>query len=197
MKIAILSPHTDDGIFSLGNYIQRLKNAEDQVTIISVFSGIPPISLDKGKGYDKHALLRTEHEAACNLLKVKFINGDFLDDVYSPRPDDVDVYDWLLKKLKGFDEVIAPLGIHHPDHIQLARIAKKYKLADRWYAELPYRVLYPGIANEIVQNSNFKHRHRISSNSYLMKKKAVECYYSQIQSPNILSQLLTEEEIYE
>lgn len=195
MRTAILSAHTDDAIFSLGDYIQQLNN----VTIVSVFSGIPPMSLDNGVGYKKHNLLRHEHEEACKVLGVEIINGDFVDDVYQPRPTMEEIAKWLLEVLPNFDNVIAPIGIHHPDHILLRETLFRLGITvDHWYMDLPYAVIYPSEKRDLVEKHfKFKHRTSIHEEVSDLKNKAIQCYKSQIQSDHILGELLVPEEIYD
>jgi hypothetical protein len=103
MNSVIFSPHTDDAIFSLGDYITD----NIDFTIASAFAGIPTDTL----GYNKHTLLRKEHESACNLINAQIINGDLLDDVYG-KQDERLLVDWISKIIINFDKIYIPLGIH-------------------------------------------------------------------------------------
>ena len=116
MNSVIFSPHTDDAIFSLGDHI--MDNVD--FTIASAFAGIPTDTL----GYNKHTLLRKEHEGACNLIDARVINGDLLDDVYG-KQDENTLTDWIKSVIINFDKVYIPLGIHHPDHIFLSNTLLK------------------------------------------------------------------------
>ena len=113
MNSVIFSPHTDDAIFSLGDHIT------DSVdfTIASAFAGIPTDTF----GYNKHTLLRKEHESACNLIDARVINGDLLDDVYG-KQDERLLVEWISNIIVNFDKIYIPLGIHHPDHIFLSDV---------------------------------------------------------------------------
>lgn len=134
----ILSPHTDDAIFSLGEMLAFTKN----VVIVSPFAGIPTDE----EGFEKHTTLRTEHKRACMFIHCSAVNGSFLDDVYGLQ--DINELKRFVSEyvnVKGSTTYI-PFGIHHPDHILLSDIAmelwdKKSKI--RFHEELPYRVLYP------------------------------------------------------
>ena len=86
MSSLIFSPHTDDAIFSLGDYILKNKN----ITIASAFAGVPT----DDAGYKKHTLLRHEHEKACLLMNAKIINNDLLDDVYVATCD-TEIYNYI------------------------------------------------------------------------------------------------------
>ena len=188
MKTAILSPHTDDAIFSLGDYMQSL----DDVTIVTPFAGIP----SDPTGMKKHITLRKEHESACDLLDVDYINGQFLDDVYTPRPEAEHVIAWLEPILAKFDTIIAPIGIHHPDHIFLRNLLmEKFKI-HRFYAELPYAVLYPDEVRKLKFLARVSLTHTIARHTE-RKRQAVMCYDSQLQNNYILGQILQPEEIYD
>lgn len=186
----VISPHTDDAIFSLGSYLQKLKD----VVIISPFAGVPE---DKA-GKEKHELLRTEHEAACGALGVNFINGEFLDDVYGPR-DKRAVKSWLSEV--GYDSLYFPLGIHHPDHILVSDIM--LEIFDRFqniyvYEELPYRVLYPELVKERISwfNSNYRLTMPILCDNSPKKSSLVRIYSSQTRNNDILEQLAEPEKIW-
>lgn len=188
MKTLILSPHVDDAIFSLGDYIQTLED----VTILSIFAGIPTDTA----GMNKHTTLRKEHERACNVLGIHWINGDFLDDVYIPRPNIFELVAWLQKHLRWFDYTICPLGIHHPDHIIIRNLVRTYFKADLYYGELPYRLLYPQITKDLI-NKYHPYGKRIYEDITGLKRKAIECYESQIKSDHIMAELLVPEELYD
>lgn len=192
MKTVIISPHTDDAIFSLGDYMQGLEN----VTILTVFPAIPPMSLDNGVGYKKHTLLRAEHDKACEVMGVKQINLDFLDDVYEPRPTMEELCEALIPVLSKFDNVIAPIGIHHPDHVLLRETLFRMAIAvDYWYMDLPYGVLYRPLKEEILKDRAFSMSIKI--NRFTEKKeRAVNCYQSQLQSDHIRGQIFVDEEVY-
>lgn len=185
MKTAIISPHTDDAIFSLGSLIPNLEN----VTIISPFAGIP----QEERGRIKHETLRREHRAACITAGVNYTNGNFLDDVYGQQNEE-ELVIWLSSQIGSFDEIYVPLGIHHPDHIFIRDIFIEYFEFDYFYEELPYRILYPKLASEMAQKfttgmRRFKQPHLPS------KEPAVKMYKSQI-APHLFPQLFVEEFVW-
>lgn len=191
MKVAIISPHTDDAIFSLGDSIQYLLHTGKEVTIISPFAGVP----DDAAGYSKHTLLRKEHARACTMLGVEIINGNFLDDVYPDR-DLSYLEGWLKEMVLGHDRIIVPLGIHHPDHIIVRNIFVENFNHFDFYEELPYRVLYPELRDQVATKyigNRFLSR---SINTTNTKKFAVEAYASQIIGHKILEQLYVPERMW-
>lgn len=172
MSIVVLSPHVDDAIFSLGDHLCTAPGA----TVVSVFAGIPTDDI----GHRKHTRLRDEHQVACALLGLRIVNGDFLDNVYPPTDDDA-LADWIGDQIDGADIVYAPLGIHHPDHIQVARVAAQLAHGDTrtwlWYSELPYRTDYPELA---AQRAAGKKTESVSACFAERKESAVRCYASQV-----------------
>lgn len=191
MSSLIFSPHTDDAIFSLGDYI--IEN--EKITIASAFAGIPT----DDAGYKKHTLLRQEHEYACQLVNAKIINNDLLDDVYG-KQDEEYLTNWVIEMIKNFDHIYIPLGIHHPDHILLSDTI--FKVMDKFikgyfiYAELPYRVLYPELYK--VRFNKFKSKYnlnKIDTNFTKEKTNAINKYNSQIDG-NLIEKLLLEENLW-
>lgn len=182
MKTAIISPHTDDALFSLGSLLPTL----GQVTIISPFAGIP--SDEHGK--KKHTMLRQEHRNACIMAGVNYINGNFFDDVYGQQ-DAGQVTEWLRKQCLNFQKIYIPLGIHHPDHIFIRDIFVNNLDFNGFYEELPYRILYPKLASEMAQKFTTGMR-RKSCAHRAEKEKSVKMYKSQL-APHLYPQLFVEE----
>jgi hypothetical protein len=72
MNNLIFCAHTDDAIFSLGDYI--IDSTKIVLLVATAFAGIPTDSA----GYKKHIILRQEHEEACSMINAKVINGDLV-----------------------------------------------------------------------------------------------------------------------
>jgi len=193
MSSLIFSPHTDDAIFSLGDYI--IDNNFDNFTIASAFAGIP----EDDVGYKKHTILRQEHKRACNLINAKIINNDLLDDVYGKQNKE-SLTNWVIDIIKNFDHIYIPLGIHHPDHIFLSDTI--YEIMDKFvkgyfvYSELPYRILYPELKKLRLDKFNSKYNlHEINTNYTKQKSNAIKEYNSQIDG-NLIEKLLIEEKLW-
>ena len=92
MSNLIFCPHTDDAIFSLGDYIFD----NNSFTIASAFSGVPTDII----GYKKHTLLRKEHQEACELIGAKIINNDLLDDVYGKQDEQL-LFAWIKSTINN------------------------------------------------------------------------------------------------
>jgi LmbE family N-acetylglucosaminyl deacetylase len=191
MSNLIFCPHTDDAIFSLGDYIINGNN----FTIASAFAGIP----DDEVGYKKHTILRKEHEFACNLVGAKIINNDLLDDVYGKQNEE-SLIKWIKETIKDYSNIYIPLGIHHPDHIFLSdtifNLMKEFNKTYFVYAELPYRVLYPELFAIRFNKFNKQHKmYNININFTKEKIKAVQVYNSQIDG-NLTEKLIVEEKLW-
>lgn len=141
MKVAVISPHLDDAVFSVAEHM--LSRPDWEFTIITPCARIPP----DPAGEAKYLRLLDEHDEVCRAGKWNYVNGPFLDDVYGP--DNLDgLVTWLRSVVLGqhFDEMWVPYGTHHPDHVEVMEAAEwlidevpRYCI----YEELPYRVLYP------------------------------------------------------
>jgi|688.fasta_scaffold489567_2 hypothetical protein len=192
MNNLIFSPHTDDAIFSLGDYILNNNN----FTIASAFAGIPKDII----GNKKHTILRSEHKNACEFVNANVINGDLLDDVYGKQDKDL-LINWINDTIFDYSNVFIPLGIHHPDHIFLSdvllEILNKNKHNIFIYAELPYRVLYPELYNDRLNNL-YKTYNLVNIPIAFNNKKinAIKLYNSQIQS-DIVNNLIVSEQLWE
>lgn len=145
MRVAVIGPHLDDHVFSVGEHM--LARPDDDFWLITLAAEIPTMEPHQSK----YGRLRDEHQAACNRMGWQQINGGFVDDAVPPNgwnlPLTVErVEDWLTLCLgQGqADEVWAPFGIRHPDHRVVAEACRN--IAGRnwcWYEELPYRVDTP------------------------------------------------------
>lgn len=145
MKIAVISPHLDDAVFSVAEHM--LSRPDDQFCIVTPCGGIDgPDDAYRAK----YLRLHREHRDVLMATGWGATDGAFLDD--AAGPDGLrNVQSWLEHVLQEggrdlFDEWWVPFGIHHPDHIavhaacaRIGRPSARYVL----YEELPYRVLYP------------------------------------------------------
>jgi LmbE family N-acetylglucosaminyl deacetylase len=201
MNNLIFCPHTDDAIFSLGDYI--IDN-EDSFTIASAFAGIPTDEI----GYKKHIKLRQEHDEACAMINAKVINGDLLDDVYGKQNEDI-LIDWIKSIIVNFDNVYIPLGIHHPDHVLLSdtifNLMKSFNKTYFLYAELPYRVAYPELHKKRLKLFESVHTlENITINFTKHKVEAIKKYNSQIAyvddpsyiDEDLIGKLIVEEKLW-
>lgn len=155
-RIAVISPHLDDGPFSVGEHM--LSRPDDEFTIVTICGTVP--SADPH--FDKYMTLLHEHDEVCRRGGWAQINGPMLDDAAAGYPVRVDeAVDWLTSVLQRtspnafrdlYDEWWVPFGIHHPDHRSVRRAVchiGRPSARIRFYEELPYRVLYPAEAVQL------------------------------------------------
>lgn len=182
MKIAIVSPHADDAIFSVAEHM--LSRPQDQHTILCPLNGIPTY----GDGVKKHMVLLEEHATVCRQMRVAMIDGHFLDDVYAKDHTDEDLYEWFrARQLSEYDQVWIPAGIHHPDHVSVREAVDRalcwiqYPGKRFMYEELPYRVLYPELACLVINmHSVMPDMVGCSPNHLDRKKELCRMYASQV-----------------
>jgi len=196
MTIVVLSPHTDDAIFSCGAYLTD----KTDVQIVTPFAAIP----DDEDGRRKHETLHREHGAACQVIKAEPVNGPFLDDVYA-APKRRDVRTWL-SQFMACETLLVPFGIHHPDHtlttnMTVSLLYNHTDVPDRilFYEELPYRVDYRELADmRFAYLSNVMGRMRLFEEiaDDTTKRQAVNCYTSQTGG-TVIDRVMVRERIWE
>lgn len=142
----ILSPHLDDAVLSLGQFMQT-----EPCTVVTVFAGSPRDGLtdyDASCGFTTSAQAMTkrlaEDAAALDMLGADHRWLNFLDMQYGQPTRD----DELTEALDPFlqPDVMVPLGLGHPDHVQVARCvraAAPVGMPMFFYEEAPYRTLHP------------------------------------------------------
>jgi LmbE family N-acetylglucosaminyl deacetylase len=150
--LAVVSPHLDDAILSLGAYIARASGSGRRVVVLTVFAGNPDSRLQAG-GWDGRGGFATEGEAsttrrgedaeACSLVGAE------------PRwlslseADYRDGFDWDVAQALavdalraiGPDAVLVPgFPLTNPDHLWLTTtILGSWSGRTGFYAEQPYR----------------------------------------------------------
>lgn len=148
MRHVVISPHHDDAVFSLGETLFGLRDAGDDVLVVTPTGGVP--SDERGRA--KALLLSAEHGRALEFLGASRVEWPFLDDCY-PLPSPLAVAERMAATVAVAEVLWLPVGVHHPDHVLYADAAVDAFLALsaderpalRVYEELPYRVLYPRV----------------------------------------------------
>lgn len=196
MTSVVLSPHTDDAVFSIGEHLCSLGD----VVVVSPMAAIP----SDPAGRVKHETLRAEHAAAMEVIGGDYLNGPFLDDVY-PAPHAEIFAAWMNVQLAQADTVYVPLGIRHHDHLMVSNTAIAYLLEHsrptvRVYAEMPYRARFPGLAQERLDLfrsllGELKPLDEVS-NRRGTKERALRAYRSQTDE-QLITELLVPEHIWE
>lgn len=149
-NVLIVSPHLDDGVFSLGAYVAGRTSEGAKVTVLTIFAGDPASTAQAGRwdaraGFetagDAARRRRDEDRAACVLVGASCEWMPFLDKDYGPSPAEDAVWERLEKHVDTADTVFVPgRPLIHPDHAWVSRVATARadpaKLV--FYAELPY-----------------------------------------------------------
>jgi len=168
VKILVVSPHCDDAAFSLTEHILTWVEDGHDVEIYTVYGGMPA----DAQGRDKHRKLDEEHRKVVAALGVSAMRSSWLDDVYEPRPTHAQLRESVKSATSGFDVVVGPTGIHHPDHVATAAAVRGVRgLVRVWtYDEIPYYVQHPSAATIGLE--------RIGSRQHLIRKKEICALYS-------------------
>ena len=148
--IVVVSPHSDDGVLSLGATMSALARRGRAVELLTVFA-LDPESDAPTRGWDLRAGFATEREAArarraedraaCALLGVTPVWLPFGSVDYERHGDEEDVRAAVAGRLTGTALVLLPgAPLSHPDHEWLVRALAG--VLDRelvgLYAEQPY-----------------------------------------------------------
>lgn len=149
-EILIISPHSDDVLFSLYTFIKNLNKAK----VITVCGGIPDSKLeisnwDKKCGFTSafHAgyIRNLEDQYVFDKLGINLIQLPFLDLPYENNKNIYYLEEMIEANIVTNSEIWAPMGIgNHPDHI-LSRNAvlniytkKRYMINLKIYEDAPY-----------------------------------------------------------
>lgn len=157
--MTVISPHLDDAVLSLGQY---LATGPGPVEVVTCFAGIPGPDVltdyDRARGFTSSAQAMqardVEDANALRLLGVDRIRHlDLLDGQYGEHSRrDVWKLTQAIFGLYSTEELMfAPVGIGHPDHRLVASCARSAVARHAGgepvglllYEELPYRVLHP------------------------------------------------------
>jgi LmbE family N-acetylglucosaminyl deacetylase len=150
-RIVVLSPHLDDGVFSLGASIARAARDGASVKVVTVF-GNDPDSDRAAAPWDSTCGFRSEGEAAaarreedkraCRLVGAEPVWLPFRDEEYGRDAPATDVWDALADLVAWGDTVVCPgFPLEHADHEWLTDLAARHVPPDRLlglYVEQPY-----------------------------------------------------------
>lgn len=201
----VISPHLDDAALSLG---QTLAGQPD-ATVLTVLAGVPAddgrlTPYDELCGFTSSAeAVRTrldENERACAVLDVDHIDGPWLDDQYREPFPGLVLDRWLITRLTGFDTVLIPVGIGHPDHIRVAAVALAATTGIRTgvYLESPWYVRHPRDSVHTLDAIAARWPltpAELPVGSRDTKREAVECYASQL-GPDMRAHVYAPEHVW-
>jgi LmbE family N-acetylglucosaminyl deacetylase len=153
-RVVVLSPHIDDGIFSLGASIAQATRRGTHVQVVTVFANDPQ-STRAPSPWDADCAFRTEGEASSARRDEDRRAADAVgaEAVWLPLPDeeyrealgeelDGDaVWSQVAPTVAGADAVVGPgFPLYHPDHTLVTRLAATHVDSARLglYVEQPY-----------------------------------------------------------
>ena len=150
-RIAVLSAHLDDAVFSLGATIARAVRSGAEVRIVTVFANNPksdqPASAwDHACGFgstSEAARARREEDArACSLVGATPVWFPFRDEDHGRGDEDDEVWAAVAAQAGWADMVLVPgFPLFHPDHVWLTRTVVVRGLGPArlgFYVEQPY-----------------------------------------------------------
>jgi LmbE family N-acetylglucosaminyl deacetylase len=147
--VAVLSPHLDDAVLSLGAAIAASSDAE--IAIVTVLAGDPDSNLPAGE-WDADAGFRTageaararrrEDELACSDVGARPVWLPFADEQYPRDQGDGEIWAAVREAVGAAETVLLPgYPLMHQDHAWLLALAQREGLPGRrvgLYIEQPY-----------------------------------------------------------
>ena len=181
--IVVVSPHSDDGVLSLGASMARWARSGRRVELLTVFA-LDPDSTEPAGGWDRRAGFATEGEAArrrreedrvaCEHLGVtpRWLPFGSVD--FDRHGTDDDVWAAVRAAVEGADSVLVPGSpLTHPDHAWLNGLLTRNAPPDLLglYAEQPYTLRESGTPFSPVA---------LGARDRLAKWRAIRAYRSQL-----------------
>ena len=181
--IIVVSPHSDDGVLSLGASLARWTRSGRRVELLTVLA-LDPDSTAPSGGWDRRAGFATEGEAArerreedriaCAHLGVTPDWLPFGSVDFDRHGDDDAVWDAVRRAVEGVDCVLVPGSpLTHPDHAWLNELLTRHVPPDLLglYAEQPYTVRQSGTPFTPLA---------LGARDRLAKWRAIRAYRSQL-----------------
>lgn len=198
-RVVVVSPHSDDGVLSLGAAMARWGREGARVDLLTVFA-CDPQSVAPTRGWDRRAGFHTEGEAArgrreedrraCAILGATPLWLTFGSVDYERHGDESAVRDAVAAHVEDAAALLLPgFPLSHPDHVWLTRVLVE-GLPLRClglYAEQPYAArsdrLRPEapvwLADKLGTDVSFT-RVPASTRDRLAKWRAIRRYRSQL-----------------
>jgi LmbE family N-acetylglucosaminyl deacetylase len=181
--IVVVSPHSDDGVLSLGASMARWARAGRPVELLTVLA-LDPDSRAPTGGWDRRAGFATEGEAArarreedhaaCAVLGVAPSWLPFGSVDYERHGNDDEIWEAISGRALRADAVLVPGSpLTHPDHAWLSSLLAERIAPESMglYAEQPYSVR--------DGNAPFA-RVEVATRDRLAKWRAIRAYRSQL-----------------
>ena len=201
-RTAVLSPHLDDGVLSLGGAISEATRAGSFVRIVTVFGG-DVASMRQASGWDSLTGFATEGEAvrarrsedaeACAVVGAEQVCLSFSEIVYAGEPDEGAVLHAVSEAVCDVDALLMPgYPLIHRDHRWLCTRVLRARLpcaAVGLYVEQPYRdrvgdlrrIEVDSEIRELLRADLQWERARIPLRNILAKRRAINAYRSQLR----------------
>lgn len=189
-KVLVISTHLDDAILSAGQFIA---GRGGNVDVLTVFSGIPMkkkllTQYDKSCGFknskDAMVVRRQEDMEACAILNARPLHTKYLDSQYTDNFATEWIADLLeLVAICKYEMILAPLGLRHPDHIDVANNVSMLGLDNLYfYEDLPHRVTNPELVFERLDHFELERNKPVflGDGPIADKVRALWCYKSQM-----------------
>jgi LmbE family N-acetylglucosaminyl deacetylase len=184
-SIVVVSPHSDDGVLSLGASMARWTRAGARVELLTVFA-LDPESSARTQGWDFRAGFETEGAAARARRGEDAAAAAILGTVprwlpfgsvdFERHGDDETVWQAVSDSLAGADVVLVPGSpLTHPDHAWLHELlsARLPATALALYAEQPYTLRQGPVAAPFAPAA-------LGLRDRVAKWRAVRAYRSQL-----------------
>jgi LmbE family N-acetylglucosaminyl deacetylase len=155
-SVVVVSPHLDDGIFSLGAAIARATEEGTDVAVLTVFAGDPSSSLPAGRwdlrcGFatqgEAARARRLEDERACERVGATPVWLPFGDEQYPRGGDTSTIWGAIRDTVVQADAVLVPGSpLKHHDHRWLNELfAERHEAPQQLgiYLEQPYTACLP------------------------------------------------------
>lgn len=196
--VVVVSPHLDDGVFSLGAAIACATRKGADVTVLTVLAGDPSStapagSWDAGAGFatagEAAAARRLEDEQACELVRARPVWLPFSDEQYARGGSEEEIRAAVVEAVGDADVVLPGFPLLHKDHAWLRRVLDDAFPAERasLYTEQPYAAEWseqPGVdgagPREGVPPAAAWRRVGAAVPDQLRKIKACRAYRSQL-----------------
>lgn len=196
--VAVLSPHCDDAVLSLGATLAAHVRSGGRVTVVTVLAG-DPTGTDPAQEWDvafatsgEAARVRqAEDRAACARLGVELVLIPEQDGQYPRSLSDEELWARVVHAVDGADEVLVPgHPLRHLDHRRVAEGALAVlpaHLPVRLYVEQPYAdwlrvkpLAVAAVRADPLRSAVLWRRARLSGRDVRAKLRATASYRSQL-----------------
>ncbi len=196
----MVSPHSDDGVLSLGATVASWVRKGARVELLTVFA-LDPTSEAPAGGWDMRAGFRTEREAAvarraedsaaCSILGATAAWLPFGSVDYERHGNETSVRAAVAAAADGVDTLLLPgFPLTHPDHEWLGRALIDVSLECRvlgLYVEQPYarrtqgEPRVPPWVQDALGTTPVFEGVQVRARDRLKKWRAIHCYASQLR----------------